>query len=89
MTVDLRRTVVLAARGCSETVHLYSSLYVDHRDRKPEIKPFEVIPPEYFLLDPLYQKDPDAPLPAFMGIDPGHYGDDNVLSLSQKGWRLA
>jgi len=65
----------------------YEVVSLDEQGMPLKIEPFDVVAPEYFKLDPLYQKDPDAPLPSFIGINPEAYGDDNLLELQQQGWR--
>ena len=58
----------------------------DTNGKPKRIKPFNITPPEYFKLDKFYQTDPYAPVPTFIGVDPG--GGDDISELEKQGWRI-
>ena len=60
----------------------------DNNGKPAKIGPIDVVAPEYFQLDPFYQNDPEAPIPAFIGLQggPDGYGSD-MDDLIQHGWR--
>jgi len=59
----------------------------DERGKPKKIQSIVVEAPKYFKLDPMFQNDIHAPLPAFIGINQDIGDEDDIITLQKKGWK--
>jgi len=69
------------------TERYYEIVQSDERGKPLKIAPFDIVAPEYFKLDSFFQRDSDAPLPAFIGAGPGSQMEDELKTLRKQGWK--
>jgi hypothetical protein len=59
----------------------------DDNGKPKKIQSFSTEGPEYFKLDPFFQNEPTAPLPAYIGINPDPE-NGSIEDLMQQGWEI-
>lgn len=69
------------------TEGVYEVSMLDDHGKPLKLVNYTIEQPTFFKLDEFFQTDRDAPLPAYIGMNPDT-GTDSISELAKKGWRM-